>query len=197
MSANITDHMLAGVHIMVDIETVGLKPGCPVLQIAATCSVMDEEDSLSIVKTFNEHISYKDCLVHGLVPESKTFEWWSEQDADLQARVFSGTESLDNAIIKLYAWIADQRNKYNASKFYFWSKPARFDFPILEAAIDVCNFNVYPWTHREVMDARTIFALYANSHPEPVFRGVKHDALADAEHQARYLNQLLEEFSRG
>lgn len=186
-----SDHILNAVHIVLDLETAGLNPGCPVLQIGAILSVEGE-----IVDQYYAGISLVSNQQFGLVTEQDTLDWWDKQDKELYAKVFGSTDDLVAVLHDFIHWIDSARDLYNDGQIYLWSKPARFDFPILETAYSTVGLK-HPWNHREVMDLRTIFKLYANEIPEAPFLGTKHDALADALHQALHLNKLLERFSHG
>ena len=184
--------MKPALHIMVDLETLGLTPGCSIIQIAAVASYRG-----MILDTMSEVISTDSNRFFGLVSESGTLDWWAKQDADLRNKVFSGTTELHAALSKFGEFLMANLNKLPASSpVMLWAKPARFDFPILEEAYKKVNSRGYdikvPYHHSAVMDARTLFKLHKYSQPEPEFIGTKHDALADAMHQMLHLNNILE-----
>ena len=193
MNGTTVKHISHAIQVMIDLETTGLKPGCSIVQLAAVaCKEFDVLDDWF----FNVKISTSSNATYGLTPEHGTLAWWQLQDAKVREDVFSGNEDLYEALLQFNQYIKAMREKNPTRKIVFWAKPARFDFPILEAAYVACNLPL-PYTHRDVMDARTVFKLYESTVPEVEFKSSQHNAFDDALNQAIHLNSILQVFSHG
>ena len=154
--------------VMVDIETLGLDPGCAVLSIGAVRFDADGRGEDLYV-----NIDRESCESAGLHVDEETLEWWQQQDEDAQA-VLSGGGSLEQALVDLKGFGGDVDE--------WWANPPKFDMAILEAAYDAVGMDA-PWEFYELRDVRTLKKLPGAEIPEE--KGVKHDALDDARNQAR------------
>ncbi|OFC62613.1 3'-5' exonuclease [Candidatus Erwinia dacicola] len=78
-------------NIMIDIETLGKKRGCPVLSIAA---VQFDPLSGKTGDIFYERMSIDAALSYGM-PETSTLQWWDRQSAEARDEAFNGTRLPD------------------------------------------------------------------------------------------------------
>jgi DNA polymerase III epsilon subunit-like protein len=166
--------------IMIDIETLGTKPGCVVLSIGA-CAFSDK----GIGDQFYTCIAAESCTNWGLTIEPRTVLWWMDQSQDARDFITKGTHvELDQALDGLRAAF-----KWKGKNV--WCNGASFDFPILTAAHDAIGKPV-PWEYWATNDYRTIKNIvgrdvYDACKVEPT---VKHNALADAVAQAETLIRM-------
>lgn len=163
--------------VMLDIETLGLEPGCAILSIGA---VRFDEDGLG--ETFHESISLESCGDAGLRFDAGTLEWWLEQDEDAQG-VLTGGRELREVLFDLGVWYepADE----------VWANSPVFDCAIVEHAYDCVDIKV-PWEYHDRRDYRTLEALPVGVDSDDIpHDGVEHDALDDAKHQAKVASLAL------
>lgn len=171
-------------HIMLDIETLGIKPGCIVLSIGAV-----EFDHTGITKEFIVHIDPQDAERCGLSAEAGTVMWWLSQSKEAQDALSTGTpRALQGALIDLV-------HAFDWNDVKVWCNGASFDFPILQAAFAAVGMKA-PWAYYNEMDFRTLKNFYSKStfkrmqvQPE-----LAHDALEDARAQALTTGVLLANF---
>lgn len=173
--------MLLQKGIMVDIETLGTRPGCVVLTIGAC-----EFSSDGIGEGFYTAIDPESCAEWGLTVEPRTALWWMEQSQDAREFITKSKKiALDlamNDFAKAFKWKGKQ----------VWCNGASFDFPILSAAFDAIGKSA-PWEYWATNDYRTIKNLvgrdvFDKCKVEPT---VKHNALADAVAQAETLIAMM------
>ena len=174
------------VNIMIDIETLGTKTGCSILSIGATIFSTYGQELLSR-PDFYTAIDRYSCIALGLVEDSSTLSWWEKQTAEARADAFSGTTIIVAALFQLSDYIKDIEGQLNGVAV-IWANGANFDPVILEAAYNLASISV-PWRYHNVRCYRTLKAL--STVDEVSFQGVKHNALADAKHQARNAVRFL------
>ena len=80
-----------------------------------------------------------------------------------------------------------------------WGNGAGFDNVILRSAYVACGL-IVPWKHWNDRDVRTIVDLGRtllgfNPKKEMPFEGVRHCALDDAKHQARYVSAIIQQLA--
>jgi hypothetical protein len=158
---------------MIDLETLGTKPGCKVLSIGA-CIFSPH----GIGDTFYEAMDFE--TIPGTI-EMGTFKWWFNQSDAARDAAFFGTKDHADTMQKFNAW-ALAKTPVN-----IWADPVDFDLPILEASMLLAG--VTPaWGHWLKRDGRTVRKI-ANVVPRRV--GTPHHALDDAISQAETTIQAL------
>lgn len=171
---------------MIDIETLGTRPGCQILSIGAV-----RFDETGVLPHHQEWIvSAHACREAGLTASSDTAAWWASQPPEARSlldKVESGTaNSLAGALAGLYLQICDRP---------IWCKGVGFDFPILAEAYRRCGWGKPPWHYRQERCYRTLAALRPDIEPGENLKS--HDAVADALHQAKHAARILAALSRG
>jgi exodeoxyribonuclease VIII len=164
------------IHVMVDIETLGLDPDSVILQIAAV--KFDRNGPLGLFSGFDMLV---DPDQDGRVINVDTLKWWSQQPSFTV--VLSSMIPLHEVLDKFYDYIRIPQPDY------FWSK-GNFDFPILENAFKGTGIKGIPWHYRRVMDARTVYELTGIKPVLPAWY-VAHNAYDDATYQAEALGKAL------
>lgn len=171
-------------NIMIDIETLGKKRGCPVLSIAA---VQFDPLSGKTGDIFYERMSIDAALSYGM-PETSTLQWWDRQSAEARDEAFNGTRLPIEVAAELRAFI------HNACGWGCipWGNGSVFDIVILEGWFDRVNplkdsndEDIYPWKFWNIADLRTLVRLSGIDVRSIPFTGDKHNALADALHQVK------------
>lgn len=173
-------------HLMIDLETLGTRPGCAILAIGAV--LFDEEgvgDGLEL------KLSVADQLRRGFHRDEATMAWWDTQsEAARQHSLYEDpTRDLPpgEALVRLNRLI---REGSNPGELKVWANGASFDLPILEELYRVLSVQV-PWRYYNHRCYRTLKAQLGHLVGQPEFNGVRHTALADALYQAAYASKLL------
>lgn len=172
------------VNVMIDLETLGLKPGCAIIAIGAVVfasPIPTQRDT-----HFYSNISRSSNLSVGLKIDQDTMEWWERQSQDAKDQSLYGMDDLKTTLLRFDLFL-----KQFAPVLYdvrVWGNAASFDLKILEEAYAICQL-VRPWKYYNEMCFRTLKNL--TKVPEPTFIGTKHNAIADAEHQATWAEKIL------
>jgi len=159
-------------NVMVDIETLGKRPGAAILSIGA-CEFND--GGVVPHTRFYRAVDLFSSLMAGLVTDESTIEWWRQQTqaAKDAAQPAKGRVTLHEALLDFAAYVTKDT--------LVWAKGPDFDLVLLDEAYQRTKLTK-PWSYRNTRDVRTIcglvpkLALAANN--------FKHYALADAEAQA-------------
>ena len=190
--------------IMIDIETLDIKPGAVILSIAA---VPFHRKTGDVADSFFEIIEIQSCLDAGLTINGDTLEWWLQQPE--KARKYSFGESgmikysLFNVLHKLHDFIKFHEDADNDGDVRVWGNGSIFDISIIESAYRTVNphLDFAMWNFRKVRDVRTVVDLgeelgyslneFDIEHP---FEGIKHNPIDDAKHQVKmvcwFLNKM-------
>lgn len=172
-------------HCMVDLETLGRRPYCPVLTIGACAFNLD--DDLPIVDVFYQAVRLDSCLEVGLRVDADTLKWWMEQNDAARTAAFLDPHAvkLPNALDAFTDWIGSR-------PMQFWGNSARFDMGILEAAYTACGKEV-PWLFWNERDYRTVKGLVAAKDIPLTRVGMLHQAQDDAVSQANHLRTICKQ----
>ena len=179
---------MAHKYIVLDLETLGTKLGCPILSIGAAAVELESEK----VDTFycKLHLMYQSMA--GL--SESTMLWWMGQSEAAREAAF--TEGADAQTV--YAahqmfdlWISDMKRKSGYDGISVWGNSSSFDNEILRASYERHGLED-PWGFRADRDFRTLRALYKEKVPEPEFIGIRHHAKDDAVHEAKWLKLILQ-----
>lgn len=171
-------------NIMIDIETLGKKRGCPVLSIAA---VQFDLQTGNVGETFYERMSCDAALSYGS-PEISTLEWWSKQSDEARDAAFKGERHPVSVAVELRAFL----QRAGGGRCIPWGNGSVFDITILEGwfdkvdpLVDAKGDDIYPWKFWDIADLRTLVRLSGIDVKAIPFAGEKHNALADALHQVK------------
>lgn len=163
---------------MIDIETLGTRPGSVIVSIGAV--PFDPVAGTIGEGGFHVHIDWADAQRCGLRIDAETVGWWLQQSDGARLSLMSiDAQSLASAL-------ADLATLWDTNRaIHPWSHGAGFDVVLLESAYFACGRKA-PWQYNRVMDCRTIYAL-AGVKPKDFFEpgATVHNALDDARAQAR------------
>lgn len=166
---------------MIDLETTGTTAKTGILSIGA-CVFDDELNTFSVQYRF-----YTTILLDGQVGREITHDtlWWWMQQSEEARSVFNpyGGLHLKEALLRLSDVF---HPKYCIREV--WSNGADFDVAILQHAYGEANIPV-PWSYKMTRCFRTVKELFPNV-AKPEFKGVQHNALSDAIHQAEWLHKI-------
>lgn len=173
--------MSSKIDVMVDLETLGTRPGDVILQIGAV--VFDRETGDLSGDQFCENIDMEDSARHGFRIEPRTIQWWMGQDKDAIYEVFNGGSPVRVVLDMFSSWILQQTDK-PLKDICLWGNGPTFDNAMLRAHYQILEKHV-PWNFRNDRCFRTYCDLNGIDHKRLPFDGVRHTALQDAIHQAK------------
>lgn len=155
---------------MIDLETMSVTPDAVILQIAAVKfdpfdDYLEQGITVQDLPFLNVLVDV-DSQTDRNINES-TMQWWVQQDAQVQDRVFAtqGRVSFAEAMQQTHRFI------WNSGRI--WSQGLSFDISILEHAYRSLD-QPYPWAYWQTRDSRTLLDLVAVNLPPAT-----HDAVED------------------
>lgn len=159
-------------HIMVDLETMGTRPGSVLCSIGAVAF-----DPVAGVygPRFYRVIDQDSCERVGLTKDPATVEWWSRQSAEAQLALRIGARPIGAVLNEFLAWWQE------VGGVELWAHGPNFDETLLTAAFRACDM-IPPYRFWNTRCTRTIYAA-AGVGPDRS-QGVHHNAMTDAMNQA-------------
>lgn len=172
-------------NIMLDIETMGTGQNAAILSIGA-CYF----DPLTgdIGETFHEQINLDS---YGEI-DASTVIWWMKQDDEARSKFYdNGKARHINEVLQDFA-------KFVKPKSQVWGNGIAFDNVKIDNTYRNRGLKT-PWDLWNDRDVRTMVELGKIKGVDPKrdlpFEGVKHDALADSIHQAKYVSLIYQVLS--
>lgn len=162
---------------MIDIETLGNRPGCIVLSIGA---VEFDMGAGTLGKEFHIVINRQSCEKKGLHQDQDTLDWWSRQSAEarkLLAEAETSKNGLGGALVQFSGFL----QQFGKRDLRPWGCGSDFDISILSHCYHVVGMPL-PWMFWNSRCLRTLRHL--SSAKAPPRDGVYHSALDDARNQA-------------
>ncbi|ELW2119459.1 3'-5' exoribonuclease [Escherichia coli] len=174
-------------HLMIDLETMGTNTNAPIVVIGA---VFFDPQTGEIGPVFYIVISLTDAMNTGAVPDGGAIEWWLKQSSEARAAILTDQVKLKDALSRFREFI----NEYSDEKFVqVWGNGATFDNAILRTSYERLDIPC-PWRYHNDRDVRTIVELGKtidfDARTVIPFEGVRHNALDDARHQAKYVSAI-------
>ena len=161
--------------VMIDIETLGRKPGCVVHEIAG---VEFDIATMETGREFRVSIDIDDAERNGLRIDDETWEWWEQQGGV----VLEDPENFVDGFNQFGYWLT----KINSDRV--WSCGTCFERPILEHCFALLDLEL-PYHYGAGRDFRTEWDL---AFPGRRREKAKHRALEDCYEQIRLLGLALE-----
>ena len=164
---------------MIDIETLGTRPGSVILSIGAV--EFDVHDGLG--REFYVEISRYSSEHAGFRTDQATLDWWSKQEGEAQTlleRTGRGGLMPHRALIELQNWLPPDP--------LVWGCGAAFDNAMIAEACAIVG-RPPAWSFRNDRCYRTLKALVPSL--PLVHQGVLHHGLDDARSQAIHACTLL------
>lgn len=170
------------VHFVLDIETLGTRPGCPILQIGA---VRVESGVATRQNEFFASIGSN--MRNGLnTLEMATLQWWQARHPQQFQKILDNSENHE-IMDALDDFIEFCSPLWRGECQFFWAKHPSFDFPILDAAFEKFD-RPTPWRFWQIRDIATLEdEMFVKT--EPVKND--HDALNDAINEANVLIEAV------
>lgn len=159
-------------HLMLDLETLGTKPGAVFTQIGWAVFVPGRKRDRLVHG--NIRVDVQSAIDAGLTIDASTFFWWLEQSEAARRSMLRPGIPLASALDALDAVYRDYKPEQ------VWAKPPAFDISILDVGYQRLGRKA-PWYHGSVRCLRTLIDL----RPGRVYRAkLPHDAESDAIAQA-------------
>ncbi|HEB5521733.1 TPA: 3'-5' exoribonuclease [Klebsiella pneumoniae] len=184
------DQPIDYVHVMVDLETMGKKHNAPIVAIGA---VVFDPATGSIGESFYKVVCLESSVNWGAVIDPSTVIWWLKQSSEARSAIVNDDAiPLQDALLQFREFVSDNVAG-GSKKAQVWGNGASFDNSILRSSYD-CIAEDYPWEYWNDRDVRTMVELGQAISFDPKttipFEGSRHNALADAIHQARYVSAI-------
>ncbi|END8356411.1 3'-5' exoribonuclease, partial [Escherichia coli] len=181
---NLTSTSRAGIHLMIDIETMGKNPNAAIISIGA---IFFDPQTGDMGPEFSKTI---DLDTAGGVIDRDVIKWWLKQSREAQSAILTDEIPLDDALLQLREFIAE-----NSGEFFVqvWGNGANFDNVILRRSYERQGIPC-PWHYHNDRDVRTIVelgkAIDFDARTAIPFEGERHNALDDARYQAKYVSAI-------
>ncbi|EGF8461860.1 3'-5' exoribonuclease [Escherichia coli] len=181
---NLTSTSRAGIHLMIDLETMGKNPDAPIISIGA---IFFDPQTGDMGPEFSKTI---DLETAGGVIDRDTIKWWLKQSREAQSAIMTDEIPLDDALLQLREFIDE-----NSGEFFVqvWGNGANFDNTILRRSYERQGIPC-PWRYYNDRDVRTIVelgkAIDFDARMAIPFEGERHNALDDARYQAKYVSVI-------
>ena len=180
----LTSTSRAGIHLMIDLETMGKNPDAPIISIGA---IFFDPQTGDMGPEFSKTI---DLETAGGVIDRDTIKWWLKQSREAQSAIMTDEIPLDDALLQLREFIDE-----NSGEFFVqvWGNGANFDNTILRRSYERQGIPC-PWRYYNDRDVRTIVelgkAIDFDARTAIPFEGERHNALDDARYQAKYVSAI-------
>lgn len=172
--------------VMLDLETMGNKPGAAILAIGAV-----KFNQGGILDRFYCAIDLQSCLNAGLKIDASTVMWWLNQSDEARAALHQDrTYHISEALIMFRRWLwvnVDSGLIPGQFEFNVWGNGADFDNAMMACAYAAIGEEL-PW---KFWCNRCYRTLKSMSSIKIERRGTHHNALDDAESQALHLLRIL------
>lgn len=172
--------------IMLDLETLGTKPGSVILSIGARAF---DPDAGRLGEGFYTIITAASCEAAGLTADLSTIHWWNQQSEEARAVLLAALDPtksvpLTSALLNFAGFIDDQCAAVGEeARPMIWGNGSDFDNVLLSVAYERSRL-LRPWRYSENRCYRTLKNLRVDV---PLDRqGIAHNALDDATSQAAH-----------
>lgn len=166
-------------HVMIDIETLGVNPGCVILSVAA---VEFDLKTGEVGRKFHKKIHLLSSEECGLKVEAQTLGWWMKQPP-----IDKWMEGDD--LPEVMGQFIDFIWEVGGKEVIVWANSPTFDVAIIKHALALFKFKA-PWPHTNERDVRTLASLIPEIKTYTPFEGDRHNALHDCLHQIRYCHNI-------
>lgn len=169
--------------VMIDLETLGTKPGCVVISIGA---VFFDYKTMELGAYMHAIINKQSSMELGLFTQQDTIEWWDRQSIEAREvlTIADGMGiTVDEALNEFAKFLGHDARHVNV-----WGNGSDFDNVILAEVYDKAKVSV-PWRFYNNCCYRTLKKLAPDIKMSRV--GVHHNALDDARSQALHAMLIL------
>ena len=170
-------------HVMLDLETLGTKPGCVIISIGATAF---DPATKAIGDGFYTVVNQGSCEASGLTTDKRTVGWWMHQSDDAKKVLVesrNGGMSLTDALDAFSEYLGAFSKNVR-----IWGCGSDFDNVILSHCYAATGKRL-PWQYTSNRCYRTLKALMPAI--EMKREGTYHNAYDDSVSQAKHANEIL------
>jgi hypothetical protein len=168
-------------NIMLDLETLGTKPGSIVLSIGAVYF-----DLSGLGEEFYSVIRIQDSEKYGLTKDKSTVDWWSRQSKEAQDAI-SKASSIEapglSEVLRAFSKFVKPRSR-------IWGNGSDFDNVLLFSLYEAASI-VPPWKFYNNRCFRTLKNLTIADEDFTEEKENNHNALFDAKNQAEKAVRIL------
>lgn len=169
-------------NIMLDLETMGNKPGSAITAIGA---VRFDENGVS--HKFYQPVDVESSISAGMKIDGDTVKWWMKQSDDARSHINDPRMvTLVEALFTFSQWATNSEGNVQ-----LWGNGASFDNVIIGDAYDLTSIE-RPWEFWNDRCYRTVKSLFPSVKLQRV--GTHHNAVDDAESQALHLIKIAKTF---
>ncbi len=173
-------------HVMLDLETYGVRPGAVIRSIGAVEFEVDGR----VGDRFYRNIDQRSCEVIGLTIDPETRTWWAQQPGEVQKLLKDpAPEPLRAVANDFFKWFKG----CGGSAVRVWSHGAAFDPVLWTAAAEACG-SAAPWSYWNIRDTRTVFDMAVFDIRERHRDSLPHSALDDCLFQIECLAAAYQRF---
>lgn len=182
-------------NIMLDLETMGKGSNAAIVSIGA---VFFNPLTGELGDQFYKRIWLESAAKYGEL-DASTVAWWLGQSDEARAEINHNDSVGLNGAIRGFSKFVINNTKGSFTYTRVWGNGCTFDNVIIANAYKQLKLQK-PWSYAGDMDVRTIVELgrkLLNFDPKKdmPFEGEKHNALADAIHQAKYVSAIYQKLA--
>lgn len=177
------------IHCMLDLETLGTTAGSIILSIGAVkfvAKVDQEGEPYEELARCYFTVDLNESMALGFIADPETLKWWLLQDGAAKDALFVDPWPVVDALKAFRHWFLAEGHPVEE----VWSNGATMDLVVLGAYYNALGVRC-PWSYKMERCHRTMRELFGRDR-EPPKVGTAHNALDDAEFQARHLAFILQ-----
>jgi hypothetical protein len=145
--------VFSAVNVMLGLKTLGVTPGCVILEVNAVLFDPAGNGPLKHSEAFSARINPYNCVTHGLTIDPATVLWWMKQSDAARECITTGRgDDLEAVLSSFRAWMHDTTGDVRV-----WGH-GTFEVPILAAAYHITGKRE-PWRFQNALDIRTVCQL--------------------------------------
>jgi len=167
---------------MLDLETMGNGPDAAIVAIGA---VEFDLEAGEIGEKFYMVVDLESAIQMGGIMDASTVLWWMQQSDEARNVFTRQGETITKSMLMFSRWL---RERGDRSDVRVWGNGVAFDNVILAGSYRRHNVTP-PWSGRNNRCYRTVMKLHPHVKMQRV--GVHHNAVDDAENQARHLISMI------
>lgn len=173
---------MSRIDIMLDLETAGQGPDAAIVAIGA---VQFDRDAGTIGERFYAPVDLASAVAAGGIIDPSTVSWWLRQSDAARGELTRPALQIGSALDAFATWL---RRLGDPDMAEVWGNGAAFDNVILVNAYERLG-QPAPWKFWNDRCYRSFKAVFPMVKIERT--GTHHNALDDAEHQARHLIEIF------
>lgn len=168
---------------MLDLETLGTRPGDAVISVGVQ---LFDASAGKLGPGAKVNLDIEKVIAAGFGVTGSTIKFWINQSEAATMAALENPSDLVQGLMAVADFFTDNEGGQNRS-IKVWGNGAAFDNVLLREMYQRLNL-LEPWVFWNDRCFRTMKGeLDPHKNLQPEFEGEKHDALADATHQAKWL----------